>query len=739
MLNRGCIIITNSRKIMNHCYRALTGLLYLSVLVPLQAGAQAANKDIIIETAHTALVLRHGKDQHLFQEYFGKRLARASDYVALPTSPHQAYISAGMGDVFTPAVRMVHTDGNPSLDLNFVKVSRSKPLEDVTSTVIELKDPKYPVTVELHYEAYYKEDILKAWTVITHQEKTAVKLSRFASAMIHFDASHYWLTQFHGDWASEMKMQSSELTSGIKVIDSKLGTRADMYTSPVFFLSLNKPSSETTGDVVAGTLAWTGNFQFLFEVDELNSLRVSAGINPYASDYTLAPGKKFTTPAFIFTYSDQGKGAASRNLHDWARRYDLLDGGKPRLTLLNNWESTYFNFDENKLVSLFDGARNLGVDLFLLDDGWFGNKYPRDNDHAGLGDWQVNKKKLPGGIAHLVSEANARGLKFGIWVEPEMVNPKSELYEKHPDWILRLPNRPESYYRNQLVLDLTNPKVQDFVYETVYGLFKDNPGLAYVKWDCNRMMTNTYSPYLGADQSNLYIDYVKGLYSVLQRIREKLPHIPMMLCSGGGGRTDYGALQYFTEFWPSDNTDAFERVFIQWGYSYFFPALAVCNHITSWGKESLKFRTDVAMMGKLGYDIRVGDMSPEELSFSHDAVALYDKLSPVIWQGDLYRVISPYKENRAVVMYVAKKKDKAVLFDYNLHTRYKEIFDRVPLQGLDATRNYRVQEVNLYPGTKSQLPENGKVFSGTYLMTVGLNLSPKVSPLTSQVIELTAQ
>ena len=720
---------------MQNTYRILIGLL---CLLPWNAFAQQTS-DIVIETAHSALVLRQGKDHHVFQQYFGEKLDHPGDYEALPEGTHQAYISAGMTDLFTPAIRMVHADGNPSLDLQFVKISRTKQSDDVTSTVIELKDPVYPVTVALHYEAYYQEDVLKAWTVITQNERGPVKLTRFASAMLHFNAPHYWLTQFHGDWATEMKMQQSELTSGTKVIDTKLGTRADMYSTPVFFLSLDKPSTENTGSVIAGTLAWTGNFQFLFEIDEVNSLRVSAGINPYASAYTLAPGKPFTTPAFIFTFSAHGKGSASRDLHDWARRYDILDGEKPRLTLLNNWESTFFNFDQQKLVSLFDGAQKLGVKLFLLDDGWFGNKYPRDNDHAGLGDWQANKKKLPDGISYLIKEAGARGLKFGIWVEPEMVNPKSELYEQHPDWILRLPNRSESYYRNQLVLDLTNPKVQDFVFQTVYGLFKDNPGLAYVKWDCNRMLTNTYSPYLGNDQSNLYIDYVRGLYSVLKRLREKLPHVPMMLCSGGGGRTDYGALQFFTEFWPSDNTDAFERVFIQWGYSYFFPSLAICNHITSWGKESLKFRTDVAMMGKMGYDIRVDEMSPEELAFSHGAVTLYDQLSPVIWQGDLYRLVSPYQENRAMLMYVAKNKTKAVLFDYNLHTRYKEIFDRVPLQGLDANRKYKVEEVNLFPGSKSKLAGQGKVFSGDYLMKVGLDLSSSPQPLTSHVIVLTAE
>ncbi|MGH2645273.1 MAG: alpha-galactosidase, partial [Chitinophagaceae bacterium] len=362
-----------------------------------------------------------------------------------------------------------------------------------------------------------------------------------------------------------------------------------------------------------------------------------------------------------------------------------------------------------------------------------------NNDHAGLGDWQVNKGKIPDGIEYLVKQAEQRGLKFGIWIEPEMVNPQSELYHKHPDWILRLPNRPEDYFRNQLVLDLSNPEVQDFVYNTVNDLLTKNPGLAYIKWDCNRMMTNTYSPYLKKEQGNLYIDYVKGLYKVLERIREKYPHLPMMLCSGGGGRTDYGALKYFTEFWPSDDTDPFERVFIQWGYSYFFPSLAVCNHITSWGNESLKFRTDVAMMGKMGYDINISKMDKQDLLFSRQSVQLYNKIKNTIWFGDLYRLISPYEENRAVLMYVSKNKNKAVLFDYNLHTRFGETFDKVYLQGLDPQKKYKVQEINLYPGTHSGFQENNKIFSGDYLLKAGLDLSPHVQPLTSTVLEITAE
>ena len=605
-----------------------------------------AQQKIPIVTRNTSLLLYVDKDGKLCQSYFGKKTGAATENELNLQSGVESYVPAGGSNLFEPAIRIVHADGNPSLDLKFVNFKTEKVNDDNTVTRITLKDPVYPVTVVLNFSSFFKEDVISAWTEISHKERKPIRLTNFASSMLHFDAAHYWLTQFHGDCAKEAYMQESELTSGIKIIDSKLGSRASMYQTPVFMLSLRDKATEQKGELIAGTLAWSGNFQFTFEVDEHNRLRVISGMNPYASDYILDAGKIFTTPAFIFTYSAHGKGQASRNLHDWARTYGISNGQGPRYTLLNNWEATEFDFDEKKLEHLFDETKLLGVDLFLLDDGWFGNKYPWNNDYAGLGDWQVNKNKLPNRLSHLVQDADGKGVKFGIWVEPEMVNPQSELYEKHPDWILKLPNRKEDYYRNQLVLDLVNPVVQNFVYDVVDNMLTKNPGIAYIKWDCNRMMTNTYSLYLKERQSNTYIDYVKGLYTVLERLRKKYTSIPMMVCSGGGGRTDYGSLKYFTEFWPSDNTDAYERIFIQWGYSYFFPAKTLSAHITSWGRQSLKFKTDVAMMGRLGYDINVEKMSKLDLQFSQEAVQTYKRLSGLIWNGDMYRLIDPYENER---------------------------------------------------------------------------------------------
>jgi alpha-galactosidase len=693
---------------------------------------------IVIETKNAALVLTVGGNQRLNQSYLGKKLP-ASEYQQL-RGGREVYLTSGMDNQFEPAIRMIHADGNPSLELRYISNTTTTD-KNISRTDIILRDSVYKTEVILHYTTYYNEDVFSCNTTIRQLEKKPVLLTQYASSLLHFTAGTYWLTQFHGDWAREMNMEEEKLSNGIKSLESKLGARTNFYQTQVFFLSLEKPSTETEGELIAGTLAWTGNFKFSFEVDQRNGLRVISGINPYASEYNLQPNESFTTPEFIFTYSDHGKGQASRNLHRWARNYAVLDGNGPRMTLLNNWEATHTSFTESRLVELFDEGKKLGIDLFLLDDGWFGNSFPRNDDKAGLGDWQEDKKKLPSGLGYLVKEAEKKGIKFGIWLEPEMVNPKSELYRQHPDWILKLPNREESYGRNQLILDLINPAVQDFVFHIVDDMMTKDPGIAFIKWDCNRSMTNAYSPFLKEKQTHLFIEYTRSLYKIMERIRAKYPHLPIMLCSGGGGRTDYAALKYFTEFWPSDNTDGLERIYIQWGYSYFFPSNTISAHVTSMGKQqSLKFRTDVAMMGKMGYDIRVNNFTAQELQFSNDAVKTYKRISDVIWFGDLYRLVSPYNENRAVLMYVSENKGKAILFNYFTNTRRKDIFSRVLLQGLDPLKKYRIKEINLFPETKSSQPDNDKVFTGEYLMKIGLNLAPgRAAALSSNIFEITQE
>ena len=649
------------------------------MLVFAVAGCMAATgrTNISVTTDHTQLVLQVKDNGRLYQTYLGERLSADSNLDDLdqpwakPTNSNiagfEAYPVMGTEDYYDAAMGIRHADGNPTTVLKYVS-HEQRATDGGTETIVRLKDEVYPVNVTLHYVAYAKEDIIKQWAEISHGEKGDVDLSRYFSSILYFESDKYYLTEFCGDWGKEMQMKHTELNNGKKILDSRLGTRTTMAMQPFFELGFDAPARENEGTVLMGTIAWTGNFRFTFEVDHNGALRVLSGINPDAS--------------------------------------------------------------------LFDEARDLGVDLFLLDDGWFGNKYPRENDRAGLGDWQVNRKKLPNGVPYLVKTANEKGVEFGIWIEPEMVNPSSELAEKHPDWILRLPDRDTYYFRNQLVLDMTNPEVQDFVFGVVDNLMQENPNLKFFKWDCNSPITNIYSHYEKKNQGNLYVDYVRGLYKTLDRIQQKYPDLNMMMCSSGGGRCDFGALKYFTEFWCSDNTDPVERLFIQWGFSHFMPAKVMCAHVTNWNRRaSVKFRTDVAFMCKLGFDIGLHDMAPADKAFCQNSLKEYNRLKELVFSPMTYRLVSPYDGEHCVIERVSEDKSHAIVAAYDIHPRFSESIHPTRLQGLDADACYRVKEICLMPDARSGMYFNDRVYTGDYLMKVGLKMLTG-GELSSRIIEL---
>ena len=775
----------------------------LSLLLLLAATGQAAARtNISVTTNHIQLVMQVKDDGRLYQTYLGERLVsgtpaeqldmpRAAGSSSTMARGDEVYPVMGTEDYYEPAFEIRHADGNPTSVLKYVshetrryEGAEVRGYEDSsaskgdlvpsylrtsvppTETVITLRDELYPVTVVLHYVAYPDEDIIRQWSEISHQEKGKVYIARYASSMLYFEADRYFLTEFSSEWIREMQMKTQELHFGKKIVDTRLGTRAALFAQPFFEVGLGRPVAEEEGTVLMGTIGWTGNFRFTFEVDHQRQLRVVSGINPDASTYLLKKGEVFRTPDFYFTLSQQGAGEGSRRFQRWALNHQLNKGQEDRMTLLNNWENTYFDFDEQKLTNLFAEAKDLGVDLFLLDDGWFGNKYPRKDDHAGLGDWQPTESKLPNGIPYLVKKANETGVAFGIWIEPEMVNPQSELAEKHPDWILRLPNRDTYYFRNQLVLDLTNPQVQDFVYNVVDGIMKAPPSapegatidlssdgktneapsgavggasIRFIKWDCNSPITNIYSPYEKENQGNLYVDYVRGLYNVLQRIHAQYPDLYMMMCSGGGGRSDYEGLKYFTEFWCSDNTDPVSRLYIQWGYSQFMPSKTMCSHVTNWNRQaSVKFRLDVDFTCKLGFDIGLADMAEQDKQYCREAIREYNRLKPVIYSPNLYRLQSPYDGEHCVMERVSDDRSHALLFAYDIHPRVTDVQLPVTLRGLDAEARYRVREICLMPGQQSWLDCHDKVYTGDYLMKVGLKVT-SANQLVSHILEITKE
>ena len=520
------------------------------------------------------------------------------------------------------------------------------------------------------------------------------------------------------------------LTPGMKVVKNKDGVRNSHTDHAEVMFSLDGQPRENEGRVIGAALCYGGNYKLRVETHDNDLHRFFAGINEENSAYTLEKGETFVTPPLALTYSQEGLSGASRNFHRWGRTYKLANGDKLRKILLNSWEGVYFDINQEGMDQMMADIAAMGGELFVMDDGWFGGKYQRNNDSSSLGDWVVDTRKLPEGIEGLLADAKKHGIKFGIWIEPEMTNSKSELYEKHPDWIVKAPQRDAVQGRGgtQLVLDLGNPEVQDFVFGVVDDLMTKYPEIDYIKWDANMSIMNHGSQYLPADrQSHLYIEYHRGLEKVCQRIRAKYPDLTIQACASGGGRANWGILPYFDEFWVSDNTDALQRVYMQWGTSYFFPAIAMASHISATPNHQtfrtipLKYRIDVAMSGRLGMEIQPKNMTDEEKALCKQAIAEYKTIRPIVQQGDIYRLLSPYdKQGAASLMYVTPSKDKAVFYWWKTEHFVNQHLSRVPMAGLQADKLYRVHELNRIDN--EPLPFEGKIFSGAYLMANGLEI-----------------
>ena len=689
-------------------------------------------KDYLISTSKTSLLITANAGEPSKMQYYGVSIAPGqiqSIYDAGLVLNANSYPAFGLQTVGEKAIAITQPDGNMSLDLAVDAVTQYTS-KDGEITEVLLKDKIYPVWVKQCYKAYKGTDIITTWVEIGNAGKKPVTLFQFASAYLPMSRGDNWLTHFHGAWGAEHTMDEEKLTNGQKVIANKDGLANTETDNPSFMLSLDGKPQEETGKVFGGVLAWSGNYKLKLDVRN-TALNIIVGMNEESSQYILEPKETFVTPEFAMTYSTNGKGGVSRAFHHWARQYKMNQGERLHDILLNSWEGVYFKVNQKGMDEMMEAFSAMGGELFVMDDGWFGNKYPRNGGNSSLGDWEVCKEKLPEGIEGLLASARKHHIKFGIWIEPEMSNTKSELFEKHPDWILKFDNRPLSTGRGktQVVLDLTNPKVQDFVFGVVDNLMANYPEISYMKWDDNCSLLDYGSSYLPKNkQSHLYIEYNRGLQKVLQRIRAKYPELVMQLCAGGGARVNYGLLPYFDEFWTSDDTDALQRIYMQWGVSGFFPAIAMASHVSADKNHQtgrripLKFRFDVAMSGRLGMEIQPKDMNDVDKAFAKRAIAAYKDIRPVVQFGDLYRLVSPY-DNKGVssLMYVTSEKNKAVFYAYKISHFINMVIPKVCMNGLDPSKNYRL--VDLTPVDSSKPCDlNGKIISGKILMEEGIAL-----------------
>ena len=705
------------------------GLLLLGAL---SAGTLAA-KDYLVSTRHTSLLIKADEGKQARFQYYGTRIAENEIdgiYNAGLAYWAETYPCFGISSYGEKAFAVAHSDGNMSVDL-VVEGVRQYSDEEADITEITLKDKVYPLVVKQYYKAYKGTDVISTWVEITNNAKKALTLYKFASASLPVKRADNWLTHFHGTWGAENMMEEEKLTNGQKVIANKEGIRNTQTDNPSFMLTLDGCPQEENGRVIGASLAWSGNYLMKIIADN-SRINVIAGINEEVSHYILEPKETFVTPELAMTYSSEGKGGVSRAFHRWARAYKLNQGNKERDILLNSWEGVYFNVNQEGMDQMMKDMSAMGGELFVMDDGWFGDKYPRNDDKTSLGDWTVCKEKLPEGIGGLLASAKKHNIKFGIWIEPEMANTKSELFEKHPDWVLSQDNRPLTTGRggSQVVLDLTNPEVQDFVFGVVDKLMTEYPEIAYIKWDANAALMNYGSHYLPSQkQSHIYIEYHRGMNKVLERIRAKYPNLVIQACASGGGRVNYGFLPYFNEFWTSDDTDALQRIYMQWGVSNFYPSIAMASHVSANRNHQtgrvlpLKYRFDVAMSARLGMEIQPKDMTDADKAFAGRAIAAYKKIRPVVQFGDLYRLVSPYdKKGIASLMYATPEKDKAVLFVYKTEHFLNQLMPDVILSGLDENKTYRITDLT---PENEQKPSalNGKVISGKILKEAGLSVA----------------
>ena len=670
----------------------------------------------------------------LQQLYWGGRLAATDAFpqaAPMPdwasfdssyTNTPQEYAGWGAGLFAEPALKVTFADGNRDLVLHYQSHAAVQNGFDVL-----LKDISRPIFVTLHYAIDPESGILARSATIENRGAETVTVEQAAAAAWALPPAHYTLNYLTGRWAGEWNLTQEDLHPGARVIESRRGSTGHQ-ANPWFAIQAG-PANEEHGGVWFGALGWSGSWRITVEQDQLDTVRVTGGFNPFDFGYVLHAGQSLESPIFYGGYSANGLGGASRLLHRYELEHILprtaATAGqalpKPRPVIYNSWEATEMNVNEAGQEALAEKAAALGIDRFVMDDGWFGQ---RKTDHAGLGDWYVNPEKFPHGLKPLIDKVHSLGMDFGLWVEPEMVNPDSDLYRKHPDWVLNFPGRPRSEQRNQLVLNLARPDVRAYVLGFLDKLLTEND-IAFLKWDYNRNWSEPgWDQLPAAEQKKVYVEFTRNLYAILAELCHRHPKIEIESCSGGGGRVDLGILRYTDEVWPSDNTDPFDRLTLQDGFSYAYTPQVMMAWVTDsphWlnlRTTSLQYRMLSSMQGSLGIGANIAKWNDEEAATAKRLIAAYHQVQPTIVQGELYRLISPRDGSEfSATQTVNREKSQSVVFLFIHSTQKGHLFPTLKLQGLDPAAEYALSSIEGKAG-----PGTPAVASGAWWMNHGLDM-----------------
>ena len=642
------------------------------------------------------------------------------------TTTPQEYASWGAGLFTEPALKVTFADGNRDLVLHFL---RAVPNGSQALDVV-LKDIAREIFVTLHYSMDPDTGILARSASIENREGQPVIIEQAAAAQWTLPPARYTLSYLTGRWAGEWTLNQEEIRGGSRVIESRRGSTGHQ-ANPWFAISRDSGQNaaaapyapEEHGEVWFGALGWSGSWRITVEHTQLDAVRVTGGFNPFDFGYKLRPGERLDSPIFYGGYSSEGLGGASRLLHRFevAKILPHAPNPRPRPVIYNSWEATEFNVSEAGQMELAEKAARIGVDRFVMDDGWFGQ---RNYDHAGLGDWYVNAQKFPHGLKPLIHKVHSLGMDFGLWVEPEMVNPDSDLYRKHPDWVLNFHGRPRSESRNQLVLNLARPDVRDYVAGFLDKLLSEND-IAFLKWDYNRNWSEPGWDQAPIDeQKRVYVEFIRNLYAILADLRKKHPKVEIESCSGGGGRVDLGILRYADEVWTSDNTDPFDRLSIQDGFTYAYTPQVMMAWVTDsphWYNHrstSLVYRMLSSMQGSLGIGANLNHWTDEDFATAKRLIAAYHSVQRTIVRGDLYRLISPRDNSPfSATQTVSADKTQAVVFAFANATIEGRGFPLLKLRGLDPDREYTLTWIEGKAG-----PDTPVTASGAWWMRHGIQL-----------------